>query len=159
MSAQSEMLAALESGDAKRCALITKVLYPHMPPPENDLAVDAAMHLARTDTPAISFRARAWSHRWLTERGLPSRLPDDLKPRAERLYPRVVEAVFVSANTNSPFLKPVAKLVQASMCDAVEEAAADGKLGDPGFVRARMEQARVRTFQQLLGKTIGGTHG
>jgi hypothetical protein len=54
----------------------------------------------------VSFKARAWSHRWLTERALPSGLPDRLKPSAERVYSRVVEGVGISVNCRNPVLKP-----------------------------------------------------
>jgi hypothetical protein len=149
--AQHEFPAALESGDVQLVRRISAQLFPHLPQPATDEDAETQMHMARTQMPEVSFRARAWSHRWLTERSLPSQLPDELKPKAERLYPVVVEAVFVSANSNSAALRPVAKLVQAAMSDAVLEAEADGRLSDVPFVRARIQDARARTFKELLG--------
>lgn len=151
MSAQSEFHAALESGDVRLVRKASAKLFPHLPQPESAEAAEASMHMARTQLAILPIEARAWSHCWLVERGLPSQLPDELKPKAERMYPIVVEAVFVSANSNSPMLKPVAKLVQAAMSDAVLEAEADGRLSDVPFVRARIQDARAKTFKQLLG--------
>jgi hypothetical protein len=153
--AQSEFAAALESGDVRLVRRASARMFPHMPQPKTVEDAEVSMHMARTQMAEISFRARAWSHAWLRERGLPSQLPDELRPKAERVYPVVVSAVFVSANSNSPALKPVAKLVQAAMSDAVLEAEADGRLLDTPFVRARIQEARARTFKQLLGTTGG----
>lgn len=151
MSAQSEFHAALESGDVRLVRAASAKLFPHLPQPASAEEAETSMHMARTQMATVSFSRRAWSHRWLTERGLPSQLPDMLKPKAERMYPIVVEAVFVSANSNSAALKPVAKMVQAAMSDAVLEAEADGRLSDIPFVRARIQDARARTFKELLG--------
>lgn len=153
MSRQSEFVRALESGDVKLVQKASKILFPQMPQPVDVAAAESSMHMARTQMPEISFKARAYSHAWLVERGLPSQLPDELRPRAERLHPRIVEAVFISANTNSALLKPVAKLAQGAMCDAVEDIYADKTSPDPLLVRREIQRARDRTFKQLLGTT------
>jgi hypothetical protein len=150
MSAQTEFHAALESGDVQLVRRASARLFPHLPQPASDEEAETSMHMARTQMPDVTFKARAWSHRWLTERGLPSQLPDELKPKAERMYPVIADAVFVSANSNSPALKPVAKLVQGAMSDAVEDCYANGDK-EPRIVRARIEEARKRTFRELLG--------
>lgn len=150
MSAQSEFHAALEAGDLALVRKAAAVLFPHLPMPADKEAAEASMHMARTQMP-ITFRARAWSHRWLTERNLPSQLPDELKPKAERMYPVVAEAVFVSANSNSPAMKPVAQLVQTAMSDAVEDCYANGDR-EPTLVRARIQEARRNTFKALVGR-------
>lgn len=108
------------------------------------------MHIARTQAETVSFKARAWSHRWLTERGLPSHLPDRLKPSAERLYPRVVEGVGISVNTRNPFLKPAMIEVRQSMEAVVADCYANGDTA-PAIVRPRMMEARERTMRQLFG--------
>lgn len=150
MSAQSEFHAALEAGDLALVRRAAAILFPHLPMPADTEAAEASMHMARTQMP-ISFKARAYSHRWLSERGLPSQLPDELKPKAERMYPVIAEAVFVSANSNSPAMKPVAKLVQAAMSDAVEDCYANGDR-DPMLVRARIQEARRGTLKALVGR-------
>jgi hypothetical protein len=86
---------------------------------------------------------RAYSHSWLCERGLPSALPDHLKPKADRLYPRVVEAVGVSVKDLSGRRREYARRLEMAMADAVAEAYADGRR-EPEFVKARMQEARER---------------
>lgn len=113
------------------------------------------MHRARTEAESVSLDGRAYSHAWLVERSLPSGLPDHLKPRAERLYPRIVEGVGVSINFRSPILKPIAPLVERAVSDAVAEAYADGRT-EPGFVRARMKEAKTRAIKHLVGSLAGG---
>src|SRR6185312_14636340 len=97
------------------------------------------------------FRARAWSHRWLVERGHPSGLPDRLKPRAERAYPRIVKAVGIAVKMPAAF-REVGLEVRRAMADAVEILAADGvDLDDRERVQAYMFEARARTLKQMLG--------
>jgi hypothetical protein len=140
----------LEQGDFRRLRQLHASVMPHLPAPKSDEEAEVALHMARTQAAWMGDRPRCYSHAWLIERSLPSQLPDELKPTAERLYPRIVDAVFISANTNSPLLKPVAKLAQAAMSDAVEDCYANGDK-DPAIVRAQMEDARKRTFSTLLG--------
>lgn len=151
MSAQSEFHAALETGDVRMVRKASAIAFPHLPQPETAEAAEASMHMARTQLDTLPLDARAWSHCWLTERGLPSQLPDELRPKAEQMFPVIAEGVFVSANSNSPALKPAAKLVQAAMSDAVEDCYANGDR-NPKIVRARIEEARKRTFRELLGE-------
>lgn len=108
------------------------------------------MHRARTEAGGVSLRARAWSHRWLEERGFPSGLPDNLKPKAERLCPKVIGAVGISVNTSNPYLKPATVEVRQAMEYAVNDAYADGRT-DPAFVSQRMEEARAKTWRKLVG--------
>lgn len=150
MSTETEFRRALEEGDFRRLRALHSALLPHIPEPTTDAAAEISLHMARTQADWLDLRKRAWSHRWLSERGLPSQLPDELKPKAERLYPVITEAVFVSANTNSPLLKPVAQQIQRSMCDAVEDCFANGDR-DPHLVRKRMQESRETTLKQLLG--------
>jgi len=99
--------------------------------------------------PLLTLKQRAYSHRWLLDHGYPSGLPDGLKPSAERLYPKVVEAVGIAVKGSSPIGRQVAPLVQASMQNAVLEAYADKKT-DPAFVKARMMDARDKVFRKLI---------
>lgn len=79
-------------------------------------------------------------------------MPDELKPKAERIYPRIVDAVGIAVSTNSgdDGKAKLASLVRGSMEDAVLEAYADG-VKDPRLIRAMMMRARTRTFDKLLG--------
>lgn len=141
---------ALEAGDlATLCGLWAKA-SPHLPQPKSEAEAEIVMHRARTESRAVSLRARAWSHRWLTERQLPSGLPDELRPKAERLCPIVVEGVGIAVMARSPLFRSVAAEMQQAMSDAVADAYASGRK-DPAFVSARIKEARERTAKALLG--------
>lgn len=109
------------------------------------------MHRARTEAQSVPFRMRAYSHRWLTERCVASGLPMELRPSAERMVPKVVQAVGIAVKFGNPLLAPAGVEVRRAMEVAVHEADADGKLGDSKFVKARMDEARVRTMKKLFG--------
>lgn len=141
----------LEAGDIDGCRAYWASQCPRMPQPESREQAEVVMHWARTEADSISLQARAWSHRWLTERNLPSGLPDRLKPSAERLYPVVREGVGISFNFRNELLKPAAAEIQRAMEDAVNDAYAEGRT-EPGFVTARMSEARDKTFKALFGR-------
>lgn len=141
--------AALEAGDVRLCRRMWSSFFPHLPQPGPEEA-EAAMHIARTQAETVSFKARAWSHRWLTERDMPSHLPDNLKPSAERMYPRIAEGVGISVNCRNPLLKPAMVEVRKAMEATVADCYANGDT-DPAIVRPRMAEARERTLRQLFG--------
>lgn len=124
-----------------------KHVAPHLGQPETDSEALVAIHHARTQAVSIPFRLRAYSHRWLTDNGYPSGMPDHLKPQAERIYPHVVEAVGIAA-LNQTAMTPI---LQRAMSDAVMDAHEEGRLNDPIFVKARMMEARAKTIKQLIG--------
>lgn len=99
---------------------------------------------------SIALRLRAYSHRWLINNGYPSGLPDELKPKAERIFPRIVGAVGISVNTKHEWLRPATVEIGRAMSDAVENAYADRR-EEPEFVRSRMIEARDRTRRKLFG--------
>lgn len=142
--------AALEAGDVRMVRKMWAAFMPHLPQPKPEDA-EAVMHHARTQMETLSFKARAWSHRWLTERSLPSGLPDRLRPSAERIYPRVATSVGISVNTRSPWLKPAMFEVRQAMEAAVEDCYANGDTA-PAIVRPRMFDAREKTLRQLFGR-------
>ncbi len=125
-------------------------VIPHFEQPSSDADALMMMHHARTQAESIAFGLRAYSHAWLREHGYPSGLPDELKPRAERLYPRVVTGVGISVNAKSPEFKPAALIIRRSMEDAVNECYADG-VEDPTLVKKRMDEARLKTIDKLYG--------
>ena len=108
---------------------------------------ETVLHIARTEAQSVDDALRALSHRWLTERGLPSRLPQDMRPLSERHEPRIVSGVGISVVATTPSRQGLADAMHAAMADAVEDAYAHG-LTDPAFVSARMDDARLR----VLGK-------
>lgn len=123
---------------------------PHLAQPLNDDEALATLHRARSEAASIGLKLRAYSHRWLLDHGYPSGLPDELKPKAERMYPRIVDAVGISVRASSPELLPLAMEVEQAMSDAVAEAYADGRK-DPAFVKERMFGARTIVRRKLLG--------
>ena len=136
----------LAEGDYRGMCQLQAALYPHLPRPKTDTDAEVAMHMARTQTGSLEFRLRAWSHRWLTERSLPSQMPDHLKPQAERMYPRVVAAVGIGVKAGHPDRVPLAEAIQGAMSDAVLEMFADG-VQDSARVTARMQEARRRVMR------------
>lgn len=151
MGAQSEFRTLLANGDVAALRAAWHRLAPHLPQPQNDEQAEIVMHHARTLTDSLSLRARAYSHRWLDERGLPSGLPDFLKAKAERMYPRIVEGVGISVNSSSALLRPATVEIRRAMEDAVSDAYANGDR-DPELVRGRMVEARQRVYKALFGR-------
>lgn len=137
----------LERADIAGVRRLLPEIMPHFPPPKTDAEVEATLHMARTACELLDLKKRAWSHAWLSERGLPSQLPDVLKPEAERMYPRVVEAVGISVNTSNPLRKDFALSLRGAMEYAVEEMYADG-VKDPQRVAARMQEAKVTFYRK-----------
>ncbi len=136
----------LEECDVAAIRRLWSHVAPNMPQPASDFEALATTHHARTQLPLITLKKRSWSHRWLLDHNLPSGLPDQLKPKAERLYPQAVRAVGISVNARSEYMKPVALAIQQAMTDAVEEAYANHQT-EPSFVKARMMQARERVLK------------
>jgi hypothetical protein len=115
-----------------------------------DAEIMVSLHYSRTLAESVPFRLRAYSHAWLSERSLPSGLPDWLRPKAQRLYPCVVPGVGISVNFSSPEMQPVGWEIQGAMENAVLEVHADGKIGDSDLVKSRMAAARKRVFRELM---------
>jgi len=127
-------------------------LSPHTPQPQTDNECLTTAHIARTGMQSMPLKARAYSYRWLVERGLPTQLPDNLKPQAERLYPTMVEAVAISCKSTNKALQPVFDRVRASMEDVVNDAYAGTKHVDADKLKAAMQEARQKSMRQLIGK-------
>ena len=102
----SDFLRCLEEVDVAGVRRLWQHVSPHLPQPKDDAEALATIHVARTQSEAIGFRLRAYSHRWLIDRNLPSMLPDIMGPKAERTYPRVVEAVGISVTAVDPAFLP-----------------------------------------------------
>ena len=107
MQHSAEVRRCLIDCDVAQLRKLWQHVAPHLPQPETDADALVSLHFARTLASFVSFRARAYSHRWLIDNGWPSGLPDHMKPRAERLYPRVVEGVGVSVNASSKLFQPI----------------------------------------------------
>jgi hypothetical protein len=87
------------------------------------------------------------------DHNLPSGLPDNLKPKAERIYPRVVEGVGIAVKATSNWLRPVVSIIREAMNNAVLEAYAD-KRTEPQFIKNRIMEARSNIVKKLLGKIV-----
>lgn len=137
--------------DVTRAREIWRHVAPHLPPVKSDSDMLATLHLARTQSEVVNDKLRAWSHRWLLERGMPSGLPDHMRPSAERMYPRKAESVGISVNAKSDLVQPVIGRVRSAMEDAVLEVYADGRSADTDLIKRRMAEARAGTMRKLLG--------
>lgn len=141
----------LETGDIDGCRAYFAANAPHLPQVETREQAEVVMHRARTEAESVSLKARAYSHRWLCERRLPSGLPDELRPQADRLYPERKVSVGISVNFRSPHMKPAEIIVRGAMEDAVLDADAHGRIEDSAFVSARMAEAKDRAMLGLFG--------
>jgi hypothetical protein len=148
MSAQSVALRILTEGDHKAFRRHWGDLFPHLAAaaPKNDAEAEVSMHYARTISENVGVGLRQYSHRWLTEQNYPSGLPDELRPSAEQVCPRVAAAVGLTVGT-----KPYSPLIREAMEHAVLDAEADGRLNDDAFVRSRIQEARTKSIRQLFG--------
>ena len=147
MDHAGEVRRCLEQCDVEGVKRLWHHMAPDLPQPQSDHDILVSIHHARTSANSVHLRLRAYSHAWLRERGYPSALPDDLKPRAERMYPIAVRAVGIavkSANEGSP----VGIAVQRAMEDAVLDIYADPKRwGDDALIKRRMMEARERVHR------------
>lgn len=139
MNHAAEFRRCLDECDVPAVRALWAHVAPELPQPRDDAEALASIHGARTYTRALPFWKRAYSHSWLVERGLPSGLPDHLRPRAERLYPRVVDAVGIAVRGRR------AAEVQRAMGDAVLECRANGD--SELITRARMREVQLRALK------------
>lgn len=143
------MRQCLEQLDVARIRSLWASEMPFLPQPETDAETLVCLHTARTAAESIALDLRCYSHAWLRDRELPSQLPDHLRPRAERMYPRVVHAVGVAVVARSPETEPLARHIEKAMSDAVLEADTEKRLTDSPFVKARMAEARARATKEF----------
>lgn len=142
----AEFRRCLSECDVVAIRKLSNHVFPNAPQPTNDKEALATIHYARTQSKWMDLRLRAYSHRWLVDQGYPSALPDELRPRAERMYPIIVEGVGIATKTT----EPAAKLIRQAMSDAVQDAYAS-KQTDPLFIKQRMIEARGKTIRRLFG--------
>ena len=134
----------LEDGDVDGIMRRLAMTASHLPQPKNREQAEIMMHVARTAAETITLPKRRYSDQWLRERGLPSKLPDDLKPT-------IAEAVGISVNFRSKFLAPAALEIRGAMEHAVEDCYANGDT-DVATVRQQMSKARDKTMKALFGR-------
>jgi len=144
------MRRALEEHDVLTCCKLWEAVAPGMPHQKDPETACARMHIACTMADNVALRSRAYSHRWLLDHGLPSRLPDELKPKAERMFPKIADAIGIACGGTSELGRAIAPLVQGAMESVVLEHYADG-VKDPRIIKPRMLEARKTTVKKLLG--------
>lgn len=135
----------LEDGDVDGLWRTWGSVAPHLPQPTSRDQAEIAMHIARTAAESVTLPKRHYSHRWLSERLLPSSLPSELEP------PKIVDAVGISVNFRSSWMQPAATEVRGSMENAVNDCYANGDT-DVLTVRAQMSEAKERTLRALFGR-------
>jgi hypothetical protein len=134
---------ALEQLDVALARKMWAHVMPHLPSPTSDDQALIVMHMARTGAQSIRFHFRAYSHAWLIERGFPSSLPDELRPRAERIYPITVPAVGIAVQNRTP--------VALAIRSAMEGAVLDAGVKDSKLTKRAILSARAKARRQLLG--------
>jgi len=147
MSSAAEFRNILVSLDIDGAVSFWGQLFPGYPVPATREEVLVSMHMARTSASSINFQERAYSHCWLIDHNFPSLLPDPLKPRAERLYPKQVGGVGISVNSKYPVVQ---RAIHGAMHNAVLETYADGHQDEPEVVKKRMQEARLRERKGLM---------
>ena len=135
--------AALEGLDVGLARKMWQHIFPGMPQPTSDDDALIVIHIARTATNSLDFKHRAWSHAWLRERAIPSKLPDHLRPRAERIYPVLTPAVGIAVHTNTPIALEIRR--------AMEGAVRDVGVKDSRLTKRAILAARSATRKSLLG--------
>lgn len=141
----------LEVGDVNGLRAFWARHNPNMPHSETHDYAEIVMHYARTVADSIPLDKRVYSHRWLTERLVPSGLPDHLRAAAEQVHPTIAEGVGIAVQFRSKWMKPAEGEVRKAMEDAVNDAYAE-KRTDPAFLKQRMDEARERTMKALFGR-------
>lgn len=137
---------ALIELDVPAARAVWSSVAPHLPQPATDDEALACLHMARTQAQTIVPRLRFTSHRWLLDHGYPSQLPDGLKPSAERMYPRIVDAVGVAVRSQHPEVRTA---ITGAMSDAVADCYANGDR-HPLVVKPQMLAARARERRGLM---------
>lgn len=148
MKHSAEMRRCMIDLDVDAMQRLDAHLNPHLASMSKDDTLKS-MHMARTEMKTIPFKLRAYSHSWLTNQGYTSKLPDELKPAAERAYPRIVEGVGIASMRRAPHTL----IVREVMSNKVMELYAD-KRTEPTFVKAQMMEARAKELKKLFGKWL-----
>jgi hypothetical protein len=153
LSIRDRFHQALCDSDVGLLCRIWKDQFPDMPQPANLGEAEIQMRMTQTKVFNVPFKVRAYAHRWLTERGLPSQLPDHLKPKAERAFPIIKTSVGIAFSFSEPLMAPAFSEISLSMENAVLEAYNGKDVADQEFVKVRMEAAKQKTMRQLFGTT------
>ncbi len=156
MSISAAFRNALYDCDVRRTRHLWAQVSPEMPQPESDAEAEVIMHQARTAADSVPMPKRIYSHAWLAERGLPSQLPDGMKPPRERKGPPVIfPAALIGVGTLSSNAgrREEAKAMERAMADAVGDMIVSG-ITDKARIATRMWEARDAFIQRRMRKMI-----
>src|SRR5262245_64491910 len=98
MKHSAEMRRIIRDVDAEAAMRLHAEIFPHLPAPTSEHEARCSLHYARSGMLSMTEQQRCYSHAWLRDWGLPSSLPDYLKPKADRLYPIGARAVGVASS-------------------------------------------------------------
>jgi hypothetical protein len=149
--AQAQFRQALIDGNDDELHRLWTAIFPGLPRPSKRDDIVTTMHIARTAADCVPDRGRFYSHRWLEERGLPSRLPMNLRPKCDQYYAGVTPAVGFAYGTDKEWLKPAKPLIERAVHTVIEDCAANGDLDKPDMVRDLMMDAKNDEFRRLFG--------
>lgn len=138
-----DFLRTLCSSDFAGLRRLWSGAFPRLALPRTDDEARTVLHMARTESQAVPLHLRLYSHEWLEDRGLPSKLPDPLRPPEKRS--RIVEAIGVSVKSRSGSRDAVAraKAIEAAMAQAGGDAMAAG-ITNPREISRIMWAAREK---------------
>jgi hypothetical protein len=144
MSKHSDvMYRCIRDCDAELAMRLWKEERPDAPQPENIYQATMMLHYARTQLNSMPHKLRFYSHAWLRDNNMPSALPDHLKSKAERMHPVEFKAVGIASGSGPGCKGPFNYAIEKVMSDAVLETFADGHMGEPHVVKARMMEKRA----------------
>lgn len=148
MNHSAELRRCLEDCDIVGIRRLWSHIAPHLPQPATDSDALAIVHHARTQAQSVRLSLRFYSHSWLRERGLPSGLPNELRPRAEQIFPVASAGVGIAVRPMREALRPAALAIRSAMENAVLTTLGDG-VTDPVVIKGRMMEARDRERRGL----------
>lgn len=143
----AEMRRCLIECDVAAARKLWHHIAPKAPAPKTDTEALVTIHYARTKSALVNLRLRSYSHHWLIDRGYPSGLPDNVREKADRLYPHIADAVGIAVYSSFP---EAAKYIQRAMNDAVEDCYADNRR-EPDYVKPRVGENKIRAKKELHG--------
>ena len=152
----SAFRAALYDGDVSRTRHLWAQVSPEMPQPQTDDEAEVIMHQARTAADSVPMQKRIYSHAFLAERGLPSQLPDGMKPPRERRGPPVIfpaALISVGSLSRSADRREEAKAMERAMADAVGDMIVSG-ITDKARIAKRMWEARDAFIHKRMRRMI-----
>ena len=147
---------ALADGDVARTWGLWANVSPQMPQPENHDEAEIVMHQARTGSEAMTLAARLYSHSFLDERGLPSHLPDELKPPRARKGPPIVFSaalICVRSLSSRSGRREEAKMLETIMADSVGDMIMSG-ITDKARISKRMWEAHDAFIEKRIRRMI-----